>query len=151
MIEHVNGDIFAAGTQALVNPVNTDGFMSKGLSAQFKRSYPANFEAYHLACEEGDVVIGRMFVTRTDEETPRYIINFPTKQDRREPSTLEYIEAGLTDLVRVIRENDIHSIAVPGLGSGLGGLHWGDVRPRIEAALSELDDVHVRLYVPLPD
>lgn len=136
MIEYVRGDIFAAETEALVNPVNTEGVMSKGLSAQFKRSFTANFDAYHRACEEGDVVVGRMFVTATERDQPRYIINFPTKQESRAPSALEYIEAGLADLVRVIREFELTSVAIPGLGAGLGGLNWQDVRPRIEAALT---------------
>ncbi len=44
-------------------------------------------------------------------------------------------QAGLQALVEDIRERGIRSIAVPPLGSGLGGLDWRDVRPRIEAAL----------------
>ena len=34
-----------------------------------------------------------------------------------------------------IRDRGIRSIAIPPLGSGLGGLNWSDVRPQIEAAL----------------
>jgi len=48
----------------------------------------------------------------------------------------------------VIRERGIRSIAVPPLGCGHGGLDWKDVRPRIETALADLDEVDVRLYEP---
>lgn len=41
-----------------------------------------------------------------------------------------------------------HWRAVPPLGAGNGGLDWADVRPRIEAALSETKGVDVQLYVP---
>ena len=92
-----------------------------------------------------------MLLFDTDGENPRYIINFPTKRAAKSPSRLEYIEAGLTDLVRIIREHEIASIAVPGLGSGFGGLDWRDVRPRIEAAFAEVPDVRVLLFEPLPD
>ena len=151
MIEYVRGDIFAAQAQALVNPVNTVGVMAKGLSAQFKRSFPHNYEAYHRACQDGDVVIGRMYVTDSGREQPHFIINFPTKQEAKAPSRLEYIEAGLADLVLVIRDLNLESVAIPGLGAGLGGLEWADVRPRIERALSEIPDVHAYVYEPLPD
>ncbi len=32
--------------------------------------------------------------------------------------------------------------------SYLGGLEWGRVKPMIEAALSEIPEVHVKLYEP---
>ncbi|KAK0348315.1 hypothetical protein LTR94_037752, partial [Friedmanniomyces endolithicus] len=57
-------------------------------------------------------------------DTPRFIINFPTKRHWRGKSRMEDIDAGLVDLVRVIRERKIRSIAIPPLGSGLGGLDW---------------------------
>ena len=63
-----------------------------------------------------------MFVVETGQLTsPRYIINFPTKRHWRGKIRMEDIEAGLRDLQRVIREKNIRSIAIPPLGSGLGG------------------------------
>jgi Macro domain len=87
---------------------------------------------------------------RQDMYGPRWIINFPTKEHWRSTSHLEWIEEGLKDLVRVIRENKIKSVAVPPLGSGHGGLDWQDVRPKIEAALSKLPDVEIIVYEPTP-
>lgn len=56
--------------------------------------------------------------------------------------------SGLDALVSEVRRRDIQSIAVPPLGSGLGGLDWADVRPLIERALSDLPDVDVLVYEP---
>ena len=42
----------------------------------------------------------------------------------------------------------ISSVAIPPLGSGLGGLAWRDVRPVIEAALADLPDVRAIVYEP---
>jgi O-acetyl-ADP-ribose deacetylase (regulator of RNase III) len=61
---------------------------------------------------------------------------------------MEDIEAGLKALTDEIRKRHIASIALPPLGSGLGGLDWRDVRPRIEAALRSLDDVRVIVFEP---
>ncbi|KIQ53414.1 type II toxin-antitoxin system antitoxin DNA ADP-ribosyl glycohydrolase DarG, partial [Meiothermus taiwanensis] len=92
---------------------------------------------------------GRMFVFDTGRlTTPRYIINFPTKRHWRGKSRIEDIEAGLAALVEEIRSRRIRSIAIPPLGSGLGGLNWAEVRPRIENALADLPEVEVTIFEP---
>ncbi|MFG2009873.1 macro domain-containing protein [Micromonospora sp. NPDC048868] len=149
MISIRHGDLLDADVEALVNPVNTVGVMGKGLALAFKRAHPANFTAYRAACAAGTVRLGRMFVY--DSGTPgrhRYVVNFPTKGHWRSPSRLTDIESGLPDLVRVLRDNRIASVAVPALGCGNGGLDWADVRPLIEAALAELTGVQTFLYEP---
>ncbi|MBE0564698.1 MAG: macro domain-containing protein [Krumholzibacteria bacterium] len=149
MIEYRSGDILRDEAEALVNTVNCVGVMGRGIALQFKRAFPENFAAYAEACRQERVSPGSMFVFATGQLTPpRYIINFPTKRHWRGRSRLDDIEAGLEDLVAVIRDNGIRSVAVPPLGAGLGGLDWSDVRPRIATALSVLDDVSVTVYEP---
>jgi O-acetyl-ADP-ribose deacetylase (regulator of RNase III) len=58
------------------------------------------------------------------------------------------IEAGLKTLVAEVRKRGVRSIAIPPLGSGLGGLEWPDVRARIEKAFEGLQDVKILLYEP---
>lgn len=48
----------------------------------------------------------------------------------------------------MIRERGICSVAIPPLGSGLGGLNWAHVRPLIEQAMVALPDVDVRVFEP---
>ena len=149
-IERGQGSLFDASVDALVNAVNTVGVMGKGLALQFKRTFPEVFEDYRRACANGEVEVGRMHLVRRTTD-PRFIINFPTKSDWRQPSKLEYIEAGLRDLVRRVRELGIGSIALPALGCGLGGLNWAEVRPTIVEALRELPNVRVVLFEPVAD
>lgn len=148
MIEYDSGDLLTADVEALVNTVNCVGAMGRGVALQFKRAFPDNFKAYAKACKQGEVEPGKMFVTvRLDN--PKYIINFPTKRHWRGKSRMADIESGLEALVREINERQIHSIALPPLGSGLGGLHWPDVRSRIETALSRIPaDVQVIVFEP---
>ncbi len=149
MIVYKTGDILAERADALVNTVNCVGVMGRGIALQFKKAFPENFKAYAKACQRGEVEPGRMFVFETKELVgPRYIINFPTKRHWRGKSRMEDIEAGLDDLKRVVLEKDIRSIAIPPLGSGLGGLKWEEVRPRIEKTFQNLDDIHVILFEP---
>ena len=149
MIEYKTGDILAEDVEALVNSVNCVGVMGRGIALQFKNAFPENFEAYADACKRDGVKPGRMFVFETRQlSPPRYIINFPTKRHWRGKSRIEDIEAGLQALVREVKVRNIRSIAIPPLGSGLGGLKWTEIRPRIEAALSEVDDVKVVVFEP---
>lgn len=149
MIQFKTGDILNEDVEALVNTVNCVGFMGRGIALQFKNVFPENFKSYALACKLNKVQPGNMFVFETGQLTnPRYIINFPTKRHWRGKSRIEDIDSGLISLTKEIRLRNINSIAVPPLGSGLGGLDWAVVRPRIEAALREFSDLKVVIFEP---
>lgn len=149
MITFTTGNLLEAPVEALVNTVNTVGVMGKGIALMFRDAFPENLKAYEAACKAGEVEVGRMFVTRRDELIgPKWIVNFPTKRHWRNPSKLEWVEAGLADLKRFILAEGVKSIALPPLGSGNGGLNWRVVRPVIERALADLPGVEVVVYEP---
>lgn len=145
MIRDNSGDVLTTGVEALVNPVNTVGVMGAGLALQFKHAYPEMFREYASACRYG-FDVGQVRVHSIDHD--RYVISFPTKRHWREPSRLEWIEAGLLDLRRAVSELGIRSIEIPALGCGHGGLNGADVRKLIEGQLGDLPDVDVMLYPP---
>ena len=125
MIEYKQGNLLHSDAEAIVNTVNCVGVMGCGIALQFKKHYPENCKFYEAACTRGEVIPGKMLVYElVSLMNPRYIINFPTKRHWRGASRIEDIEAGLHDLVRVIQERNIKSVAVPPLGCGLGGLDW---------------------------
>jgi O-acetyl-ADP-ribose deacetylase (regulator of RNase III) len=133
--------------RSVVNTVNTEGIMGKGIALQFRKAYPENYEAYRRACRAGEVQPGRMFVfDRHTLTPPHYIINFPTKRHWRHKSRMEDIEAGLVALVGEVRRLGIPSIAVPPLGSGLGGLPWPEVRRRMQEAFEQVPEVRWLVY-----
>lgn len=148
MIEYKRGDILKEDAEALVNTVNCVGVMGRGVALQFKKAFPENFKAYAAACRRNEVQPGKMFVFETGQFNPRYIINFPTKRHWRAKSRMEDIKSGLDALVETIREYEIRSVALPPLGSGLGGLEWEDVREQIESALAKLTDVQTVVFEP---
>lgn len=149
MIRFTQGNLLEARKDAVVNTVNTVGVMGKGIALMFREHFPENFKAYAEACKAGRVQVGTMFVTPGVElNGPRWIINFPTKVDWRQPTKMEWVLSGLESLKQVIREKEIKSVAIPPLGCGNGGLKWDVVRPMIENALRDLTDVEVLVYEP---
>ena len=149
MITFTQGNLLEADVEALVNTVNTVGIMGRGIALMFKERFPENFKAYEKACKDQEIRIGKMFVTENREFWgPKWVVNFPTKTHWRVKTRLEWIEEGLEDLIRVIREKNINSIAVPPLGCGNGGLDWSDVRPIVVAALDNVEGLNAVVYEP---
>ena len=93
--------------------------------------------------------LGRMFVFRTPYIFgPRYIINFPIR-DGKWKTRIQDIEVGLRDLVNQVNRLGIQSIAMPPLGCETKGLHWVDVRVRIEKVFGPLREVRTLLFAPV--
>lgn len=150
MLRYTTGNIFASGAMALVNTVNTEGIMGKGLALQFKKRYPENYVAYAYACKQGEVAIGKMFIVPYNNFNGlNYIINFPTKNKWRTKSKLSDITKGLLALKNEIIRLKITSIAIPPLGCGLGGLKWKEVRHEIESVFSDFTQADIIIYEPL--
>lgn len=149
MISLQKGNILESDAQAIVNTVNTVGVMGKGLALQFKEAYPENYALYRKACKTNQLSVGQMFITEFSDLCGgnRLIVNFPTKTTWRKPSEYSYIEEGLKALRKEIVSRNIHSIAIPPLGSHNGGLDWQKVKPMIEEILQDLN-CDVRLYEP---
>jgi O-acetyl-ADP-ribose deacetylase (regulator of RNase III) len=149
MITYHHGNILEAPVEAVVNTVNCVGVMGKGLALLVKQTWPDVFAEYAAAAKRGDIVPGQMHVVRRSTlEKPRFVVNFPTKRHWRAPSSLEDVESGLRDLVWLVREMELPSIAVPALGCGNGGLDWTIVRACIEEAFASMPEVDVWVYPP---
>lgn len=50
--------------------------------------------------------------------------------------------------MKVVRQYEIRSVALPPLGCGNGGLEWEHVRREIEAATVEFPDVEFIVFAP---
>lgn len=146
MIKIITGDILESQTKGLVNTVNLEGYMGKGIAYQFKNKYPENNEAYKKACKNGQIGIGKVF---SSEEGGKVIYNFPTKDKWREKSEIEYISKGMTSLVDKLNNSGVDSVSIPPLGCGNGGLKWLEVREVIYNKLKLLNrDIEVLIYAP---
>ena len=141
MIKYIKGDLFSSPAQVLVNTVNLDGVMGKGIALKFKRLYPDMFKKYQYFCENKMLEIGKLWLYKSET---KWILNFPTKIHWRNPSKIEYIERGLQKFVAMYKDKNITSIAFPKLGCGNGGLKWEDVKPLMDYYLKNLPiDIYV--------
>lgn len=146
MLRFVTGNILESDSQCLVNTVNCEGYMGKGIAYQFKLNFPENNKDYVKTCNSGDLAIGKIHHFK---EKDKWIFNFPTKDEWRRKSKIEYIEAGLPRLIELVHSLDIKSISIPPLGCGNGGLKWVEVRDVIIAHLKPISNsVYIYIYEP---
>ena len=137
MINFITGNLLESNAECLINTVNCEGYMGKGIAYQFKLKYPNNNRDYVKACKSGALKVGKLHYFKEDN---KIIINFPTKDKWRQKSKIEYIIYGMDSLVNLLPILKVKSIAIPPLGCGNGGLEWNDVKSLIVTKLSEIKD-----------
>ncbi len=74
-----------------------------------------------------------------------WILNFAVKNDWKQPSRLDWVEACLQRFVKNYQRLGISSIAFPWLGAMNGGLPWADVHALMRSYLEPLDDIDIEL------
>ena len=146
MIRFVTGDLLQSDAYALVNTVNCEGYMGKGIAYQFKNKFPEMNKDYIKICKKNELIPGKLHCYDTGD---RIIVNFPTKNKWREKSKIEYIISGLDALVDVIKVYNISSVAIPPLGCGNGGLVWAEVKEIMTQKLKDISEyIDIYIYEP---
>lgn len=153
MISYSRGNILDSDVEALICPINLVGTgATKGSERRFRKQFPQNHRAYQLAANEGSLRPGQMLVFKTNQPfIHKYIINFPVKRHWSTPSLILDIESGMIDLIDVIKNNNIKSVAIGALGTcGPCGLDWEIVKPFILRPFYQLPHIRVDIYEPKP-
>ncbi len=120
-IKILKGNIFTSNCQTLVNTINCVGVMGAGIALEFKFRYPQMFYKYFELCQQNMIKIGTLWIYKVDSH--KMVLNFPTKQDWKYPSKIEYLEKGLEKFIETYKEKGITSIAFPVLGASKGGIN----------------------------
>ena len=147
-IKEIYGNIFNTSLQTIVNTVNCDGVMGKGIALEFKLRYKKMYENYVSICEKKLLSPGKLLLWQKSDP---WILNFPTKYHWKNPSKIEYIESGLKKFISMYETKEITSIAFPILGVSSGGLVETDVLKLMNFHLKPLNNLIVEIYHFDPD
>ncbi|MDB5307623.1 MAG: phosphatase [Gemmataceae bacterium] len=138
-IEWVSGDLFKnrMKADALGHGCNCAGSMGAGIAVGFRERYPAMFEEYRRRCKAkpSEFTMGGVFLWR--EEGKPAVFNLGTQPRPGRGATYEAVETALKAMRHRADEEGIHSIAVPRIAAGYGGLSWKKVKALIEAAFAD--------------
>ncbi len=143
-IRDSRGNIFLSDCEVTAITVNCRGVMGAGIALEAKLRWPSMFDEYASLCSRGLLRPGQV-TWWPSQGTPK-VLCFPTKDDWKRPSTLQFIRSGLDAFATEYLERGVESIAMPHLGCSHGGLRWSEVRPLIVERLSGVPDLEVELW-----
>ena len=141
MIFKVRGDILLSGAQAIAHGVAPHDHFNQGLALALRERFPAMAKDFRHYCHQQNPKAGGVWLWAGPE---RVIINLmtqepaPSKNAHPGKATSHNINHALRELRSLLEKEEISSIALPRLATGVGGLEWGDVEPLIEKSLGDL-------------
>jgi len=145
------GNIFTTQCQTIVNTVNCIGIMGAGIAYEFRIRHPEMFAKYKKICDQKLMTIGKLWIYDINDKQVTYnkVLNFPTKQDWKFPSKIEYLEKGLKKFQDTYKSKNITSIAFPLLGTDKGGINKEESFEIMKKYLKHLDiDIEIWYFNP---
>jgi O-acetyl-ADP-ribose deacetylase (regulator of RNase III) len=118
-----NGDICDLEVDAIVNPANVTLWMSTGVAGAIKRRGGDAIE--FAAVRQAPVALGDAIVTEGGELAARWVIHAVTLDQHRRTSAATLERAVRSAMTRA-RELGVETLAIPALGTGVGGFPLDD-------------------------
>lgn len=141
MITKVRGDILLSDAQAIAHGVAPHDHFNQGLALALRERHPAMAKDFRHYCHQDNPKPGHAWLWAGPE---RVIINLMTQEaapdEKAHPGKASAHNVGhaLKELRTIIEKENISSVALPKLATGVGGLAWEEVEPIIESSLGDL-------------
>lgn len=121
-IEVLDSDITGLEVQAIVNPANSKLIMGGGLAGIIKEKGGKEIE--NEARKKAPVKVGDAVITTAGELPSEYVIHAPTMEKPSQKISIENVRQAIRGVLNCAEKNEIEEIAVPGLGTGVGGITY---------------------------
>ncbi len=147
------GSITDVDADAVVSPANSFGFMGGGIDAVYARWFPGisgQVRAASGADRGGELPVGEAVIVPTGAPRPAWLVSAPTmrRPGERLPPDGAAARAAATAVLRLWRDGSlpdgrrvrevVHTIALPGLGTGVRGLSPQVCAEQVGHALDEV-------------
>lgn len=150
MIIYKTGDLMQATEPVILHGCNAQGVMGSGVAKAIRATFPRAYEAYRAQYEMAGLRVGQIvWVPVGDKIIANAISQEFYGRDGKQYVSYEGIEAIFTLVYDWITDNvepefwPIPAIAIPRIGSSLGGGDWKIISGIIETAMK---DRHVVVY-----
>ena len=148
MLHEVSGDILLSNAEAIAHGLAANDPMDQGLALALHADYPAMHKDYHHWCHTQQRKPGEAWIWAG--ANGKRIVNLITQEGgyghgaRPGKATVKHVKDSLRSLKKLISKENLTSIAVPKLATGVGGLEWADIKPMLDKQLGDSD---VKVYV----
>lgn len=143
IISVMKGDITQLNVDAIVNPANTLLLMGGGVAGAIKRVGGNIIE--EEAVKKGPIPIGEAIATTAGGLKAKYVIHAPTMEAPAQITNAENVYSATKAALKCAKELRIQSIAIPGMGTGVGRVKPKDAAESIVKAIKE----HIHLGTEL--
>jgi len=154
MIREVEGDILLSRAQVIAHGIAPQDPFDTGLALALRERWPSLVADYRHAAHGEAHKPGEIWCWAGVDENGgvRSIVNLLTQDSLHSGHAAKPGKASLTNvghalrgLAKYIASENIRSVALPRLATGVGALDWSDVKPLIEKYLGDLN-VDVIVY-----
>jgi len=141
MIQKVTGDILLSDAQAIAHGVAPHDHFNQGLALALRERFPAMAKDFRHYCHQQNPKSGGAWLWAGAEGV---IINLMTQEaapdQKAHPGAArsKYVSHALKELRAIVEAENISSIALPRLATGVGGMDWSEVEPLINEHLGDL-------------
>ncbi|MCX2732456.1 macro domain-containing protein [Saccharopolyspora sp. NFXS83] len=147
------GSVLDLRVDAVVSPANSYGWMRGGVDALYSRAFPNVEESVRsavLAYHGGELPVGEALLVPTGAPSPAWLVSSPTMRTPGEvlPSDTVHPYLAARAVLRLwthgVLENGmrvrdvVRTIALPGLGTGVGGVNPRLCAHQVAAAWDEI-------------
>lgn len=148
MLKEVTGDILLTDADVIVHGVAPNDHFDHDLSLSLKEQWPAMYKDFRHFCKVSHPKEGSLWTWATVNN--KRIVNLFTQSGDYSGSgkpgkaELKYINHALREFKALAKEEHFNSLAMPKIGTGVGGLDWEEVEPLI---IKHLGDLDIPIYI----
>lgn len=143
MIREVEGDILLSRADAIAHGVAPMDHFDSGLALSLRENYPSMYKDFRHYCQTYHPKPGDLWLWQGVGAVK--IFNLMTqeapvsKSSNPGRASLSNVRHCFKQLVKEIEKEEIKSIALPRVATGVGGLNWDEVRPVVQEYFGNLD------------
>jgi len=134
-LEIIQGSILEVEAEAIVNAANSQGWMGGGVAGVIKRAAGPEVEREALA--HAPIPIGSAVLTSGGRTKFKGIIHAPTMEQPAMRIPAENVAKATAAALRLAEEKGFISIALPGMGTGVGGVAKDEAARRMIQAIKD--------------
>ncbi|MGH3432791.1 MAG: macro domain-containing protein [Thermocrispum sp.] len=147
------GSVLDIEAQAVVSPANSQGWMRGGIDAIYSHAFPGVEQRVRnaiLSYHGGELPVGQALAVPTGESLPAWLISSPTMREPGERLAADTVHPYLAAraVFEFWRDGELEPgrpaagvidvIAMPGLGTGVGGVDPSNCARQVAAAWDEV-------------
>jgi O-acetyl-ADP-ribose deacetylase (regulator of RNase III) len=149
MLKELSGDLLLSRAAAIAHGVAPNDPFSHGLALSLREKAPSLYKDFRHYCQTHHPRAGSLW-TWAGSDGVR-IVNLFTQEaveghhgGSPGRASVSNVSHALKALRQLVEAEQLQSLALPRLATGVGGLQWDDVRPLIA---QHLGDLHIPVYI----